>query len=143
LRKVGVELRLDKVEGAVIGQRLINGQWDLVYARRGQDPTPTSLVQSWSCESARLSLASNPAHWCDATFDKLVVAASTAKNQPAAWKAVLDRMTSQHPAIFIAAAPNPVAVHRRFDNVITWATRPWLSLWQWRVRPEAAIARDR
>lgn len=143
LRKVGVELRLDKVESAVINSRVINGQWDLVYSRRNQDPTPTSLVQSWSCESAKLSDGSNPGHWCDPTFDKLVAAAGAAKDQPVAWKAVLDRMTSQHPAIFIAAAPNPVAVHRRFDNVITWATRPWLSLWQWRVRPEAAIARDR
>jgi len=142
-RKVGVALRLDKVEGAVINQRVMTGQWDMVYARRGQDPTPTSLVQSWSCESAKMPGPSNPAHWCDATFDKLFATAITAKDQPAAWKAVLDRMASQHPAIFIAAPPNPVAVHRRFDNVITWANRPWLSLWQWRVRPEAAIARDR
>ena len=142
-RAIGVDLRLDRVEGAVVGQRIMNGQWDMVYARRTQDPTPSSLVQSWSCESARRPGSTNAAHWCDAAFDRLYATAITAKNQPAAWHAALDRMASQYPAIFIAAPSNPIAVHRRFDNVIIWPSRTWLSLWQWRVRPDAALARDR
>jgi hypothetical protein len=83
------------------------------------------------------------AHWCDSTFDQLTTAATSAANQAAAWRGVLARMTALHPAIFLAAPRKQVAVHRRYDNVIIWPSHAWLSLWQWRVRPDAALPRDR
>ena len=142
-RAVGAQADLDRIEGSVIRGRVLTGQFDVWISAAVQDPTPPSLVQSWSCESAHQSPSTNYAHWCDSTFDRLVAAASSAKDQPAAWRSVLSRMASQHPAIFIAAPGNIVAVHRRYDNVIIWPSRAWLSLWQWRVRPAAALPRDR
>jgi peptide/nickel transport system substrate-binding protein len=143
LRAVGVAVELDKVDGAVMGPRVQGGQWDTFIQSVTQDPTPTSLVQSWSCDAAHHSGSTNFARWCDTTFDRMVVAAGGAKNQPAAWNGVLARMASLHPAVFLAAPGKQVAVHRRYDNVIIWPSHPWLSLWQWRVRPEAALPRDR
>jgi hypothetical protein len=52
-------------------------------------------------------------------------------------------MSSQHPAIFLAAPVNLVAVNTRYDNVAVLPVRQWLALWQWRVRPGAELARDR
>ena len=43
----------------------------------------------------------------------------------------------------LAAPMNQVAVHARYANVQIWPTKSWLSLWQWRVRPDAALPRDR
>lgn len=142
-RAVGVQADLDRIEGSVMRGRVFSGQFDIWINGVGQDPTPSSLVQSWSCGSARQPGSTNYAHWCDSTFDRLVAGATVARNQPAAWRGVLARMASQHPAVFIAAPSNLVAVHRRYDNVIIWPSRAWLSLWQWRVRPEAALPRDR
>ena len=142
-RKVGVDAQLDRIDGSVMGNRLKSGQWDMVYLRANQDPTPSSLVQSWSCESARQPGSTNNAHWCDTTFDRLVGTAMTAHDQPGAWRAVLARMTAARPAIFIAAPANQIAVHARYDNVILWPSHTWLSLWQWRVKPAAALPRDR
>ena len=142
-RAIGVQADLERIEGAVMRGRVLTGQFDIWLNSVGQDPTPSSLVQSWSCEAAHQPGSTNYAHWCDTTFDRLLAAATVAKNQVPAWGAVLARMAAQHPAAFIAAPNNLVAVHRRYDNVIIWPSRPWLSLWQWRVRPEAALARDR
>ena len=142
-RTIGVDAELDPQAIPVVQQRLPAGQWDLYLNSVNQDPTPSSLVQSWSCTTAKQPGTSNYAHWCDSTFDRLVTTARTAKDQAAAWRAALARMTAQHPAIFIAAPSNMIAVHSRLDNVIIWPSHAWLSLWQWRVRPEAAISRDR
>ncbi len=141
-RAVGVDVTLDRVEGPVFGARLPTGKWDVIINRVGEDPTPSSLVQSWSCESAHQPGSTNFAHWCDSTFDRLVQQAVTARNQPAAWRAVMARMATERPAIFMAAAHTPIAVHRRLDHVIIWPTHPWLSIWQWRVRPGEALPRD-
>ena len=142
-RAVGVDVELDRVDGGVVRQRVLAGQWEMSANTANQDPTPSSLVQSWSCEAAHSPGSSNFARWCDSTFDRLVSAATTAKDPVGAWRAVLTRMSSQHPAIFVAAPTNAVAVHTRFDNVTIWPSHAWLSLWQWRVRPEAALPRDR
>jgi len=141
-RAVGADAQLDRLDPPSVGKRVTTGQFDLWINRVGQDPTPSSLVQSWSCASARLPGSSNYAHWCDSTFDRLVAVASAAKDQPKAWRAALAEMAAQHPAIFIAAPGNPIAVHTRFDNVILWPSHTWLSLWQWRVRAGAALPRD-
>jgi peptide/nickel transport system substrate-binding protein len=138
---IGADVQLDRLEPAVVGQRVTGGQFDLWISRVGQDPTPSSLVQSWSCASAH-QVGTNYAHWCDSTFDRLVTTATAAKDQSAAWRAALAEMAAQHPAIFMAAPGNPIAIHQRFDNVILWPSHTWLSLWQWRVRPGAGLPRD-
>ena len=142
-RAMGAQVDLDKVEGAVAGPRIYGGQWDVIINRVGQDPTPSSLVQSWSCEAARTPGSNNVGRWCDSTFDRMIRSATLAKDQVGAWHGVLQRMTTQHPAVFLSAPAVQFAVHRRFDNVTIWPSHNWLSLWQWRVRPEAALARDR
>ncbi|MBK6494032.1 MAG: hypothetical protein IPG05_02845 [Gemmatimonadetes bacterium] len=108
-----------------------------------QDVTPSSLTQRWSCAAASDSASLNTLRWCDPTFDRLLASAETAANPVAAYRTALARMAREVPAIVLAAPLNQVAVHRRYANVQIWPAKSWLSLWQWRVRPEAALARDR
>ena len=91
-----------------------------------QDPSPMGVVQSWSCGSAKAAGTSNVAHWCDPEFDQLVSTA-VLKGDPAAWRSAFARMSADHPAVFLAAPVNLVAVHTRFDNV-DGAPRPTLAL---------------
>jgi peptide/nickel transport system substrate-binding protein len=142
-RAAGVQVDIDKVEGAAYRPMVEGGRFDVIIGSANQDPTPSSLTQSWSCIAARTPGSTNFGRWCDSTFDRLLHTATMAKDQPGAWRAVLQRMTSERPAVFLAAPGNQVAVHKRFDNVIIWPSHPWLSLWQWRVRPDAALPRDR
>lgn len=141
-RAVGVAVDLEPSDFSAYQARRKSGQWDLDISAAIQDASPSSLVQSWSCQAATTAGSSNVARWCDPAFDRLVQAAITASDPVKAWRAALARMTSDHPAIFLAAPVDLVAISRRYDNVSVLPVRPWLSLWQWRVRPGAALPRD-
>jgi ABC-type transport system substrate-binding protein len=100
-------------------------------------------MQTWSCASAKAAGTLNYGKWCDEGFDRAMLAATvSAKPQPA-WAGVMTSMAAWHPAIFLAAPVNAVAVHRRFSNVTIWPSKAWRSLWLWRVTPDMALPRDR
>jgi peptide/nickel transport system substrate-binding protein len=142
-RAVGVDVVLNRIERADFSERMASGRFDLTIDGGNQDPTPSSLTQRWSCAAAAEPTSLNMIRWCDPTFDRLLASAETAADPVAAYRAALTRMAGEVPAIVLAAPPNQVAVHRRFANVQIWPAKSWLSLWQWRVRPDAALPRDR
>ncbi len=141
-RAVGVAVDLAPSDFSAYQARRKSGQWDLDISAAIQDASPSSLVQSWSCQGAETAGSSNVARWCDPRFDSLVQAAITSPAPLKAWQAAMARMTADHPAIFLAAPVDLVAISRRYDNVSILPVRPWLTLWQWRVRPGAALPRD-
>lgn len=142
-RNIGVAVDLDREEVPVLQTRIPAGRWDVFINRVFEDPPPSSVVQSWSCAAAHQAGSTNYQRWCDSTFDRMVDAATRAADPAPAWRAAFTRMADQHPAIFFAAGHVPVAVHRRYEDVVIWPAHPWLSLWQWRVRAGQAIDRDR
>lgn len=142
-RSIGVRAALEPVDGSVWFQRRRAGRFDIDIAGANQDPSPSSLVQSWSCASAGQSGSSNVGRWCDPEFDRLLQAAPTATDPASAFRTALSRMAQWQPAIVAAAPANRVAVHRRFDNVIVRPSRAWTALWQWRIRAGALLPRDR
>ena len=142
-RAVGVQAELEQLDPPSYTERRKAGRFDIDMAAVSQDPAPSSLVQSWSCATATAANTSNMGHWCDADFDRELRAALTSRKPVAAWDAVLSRMAVWHPAIFLAAPVNVVAVHQRFTNVTIWPSKSWRSLWLWRVKPDMALARDR
>lgn len=142
-RTAGVEVELNRIERLDFTERMAAGRFDLTIDGGQQDVTPSSLTQRWSCASAADSSSLNTLRWCDPTFDRLLATAETAADPVAAYRAALGRMASEVPAIVLAAPLNQVAVHRRYANVQIWPAKSWLSLWQWRVRPDVALPRDR
>ncbi len=142
-REAGIDVVLDAVEPAAYVPRRFAGDWDLEFGVVDQDATPTSLTQSWSCASAAQPMSSNIARWCDPVFDSLLNVAATASESGPAWRAVFDRMAEQRPAVVLGARLNRVAVHQRITDLAVWPVRAYLPLWQWRIRPEAALPRDR
>lgn len=140
---IGVELTLEPLIGSVWLDRRNSGRFDLDIAGVNQDPSPSSLSQSWSCASASQSGSSNVGRWCDPTFDQLLTTAPTQKNPVTAFRAALERMGAWQPAIVLAAPINLVAVQSRFDNVIIKPSKSWTSLWQWRIRSDARPSRSR
>ena len=142
-KAVGVQADLQPSPGSKWFDMHNKGQFDVDFTGANQDASPSSLIEAWSCTSSNLPGSLNVAHWCDPTFDRLVRAAVTSRGAAGNWRAVLDRMANQHPAAFLAAPPPVAAVHTRLDNALIMPVRQWLYLWQWHIRPGAAIARDR
>lgn len=142
-RRMGVRLRLEPIDGAVWLQRRAAGRFDVDIAGVHQDPSPASLVQSWSCDAAAQPGSSNVGKWCDPTFDRLRDRAATLADPVAGYRAAFEQMAAWQPAVVIGAPANRVAVHRRFENVIIRASKAWTSLWRWRIRPGALLPRDR
>ncbi|MBL0180080.1 MAG: peptide ABC transporter substrate-binding protein [Gemmatimonadetes bacterium] len=142
-RAVGIEVVLDRIERTAFTERMLAGRFDLTIDAANQDVTPSSLTQRWSCAAAREPTSLNTIRWCDPTFDRLLANAETSPDPVASYRAAFARMAIEVPAIILAAPLNQVAVHTRYANVQLWPAKSWLSLWQWRVRPDAALPRDR
>lgn len=142
-RSIGVRTALEPIDGRIWNERRTAGRFDVDIGGANQDPSPSSLIQSWSCASAGQPRSSNVGRWCDPEFDRLLRAAPTAADPATAFRAALARMAAWQPAVVAAAPVNRVVVHRRYDNVIVRPSRAWTALWQWRIRPGAALPRDR
>lgn len=142
-RAIGVRAELEPLEGPVWLQQRNAGRFDVDIGAVNQDPSPSSLVQSWSCASAAATPTSNVGRWCDAEFDRRLQAASHSNDAVAGFRAALARMAEWRPAVVIAAPANLVTVHRRYENVIVRPSKAWTDLWRWRVRAGAELPRDR
>lgn len=141
-RRFGINVVLEPIDGPVWFERRRAGRFDIDIVGVEQDPSPSSLSQSWSCASARQTGSTNVGHWCDPEFDRLRDAAPSAVDPDVAFRSALVRFGEWRPAIPFAPA-NRVVVHRRYDNVIVRPSRAWTELWRWRIRPGAELPRDR
>lgn len=141
LRHLGITLNLDFLEPSVIGERVAQGNFDLLFGSVTQDPSPTGLVQSWSCAGIG---GTNVARYCDPKVDSLIARAARAPNNPTpAWKAVIEQIKEDAPAAFVYAPTYIYAIHRRFEHVSIRPESSWLDLWKWSVRPGAELPRDK
>ena len=110
-------------------QRRTAGQFDIDFSAASQDPSPSGLTQSWSCKGG-----TNVARYCDLAVDSLIDAATSARDHaPEAWHAVLRRIETDAPAVFMYAMNNMYAVRRRFGNVTIRPESSWLALRVWTV----------
>lgn len=138
-RKVGIDLVVSVIERGVWMERHTGGRFDIGFGSASQDPSPTSLSQSWGCGGS-----SNVSHYCDAGVDSLMLAAQLQPAQSGElWAAAMQRLEAGAPAAFLYAPYDVVAIHRRFEDVELRSDSPWLMIWKWRVRPGAALPRDR
>jgi ABC-type transport system substrate-binding protein len=140
LRAVGVQLDVVALDGPVWIQRRSAGDFDIDFSSSIQDPTPTGLAQSWTCEGIG---GSNVAGYCDPRVDSLINRAITAADDPAPlWRAALERIEADAPAAFLYAPTAVYVVHRRYEHATVRAESSWVELWRWSVRRGAELPRD-
>jgi peptide/nickel transport system substrate-binding protein len=144
LRPLGVEVRIDEVEFSVFMQRAQAGQFDALLQTWSTDPTPSSgIAQTWTRAGFG---SSNYGRYGNPTFDRLVAAASSEVDRAAArrdWRAAMEIINHDAPAIFLFATTNVAAVHRRIENVTIRPDSWWASLRTWRIPATRLIDRDR
>jgi peptide/nickel transport system substrate-binding protein len=135
LRQVGVALELVQVDGPTWMERRTAGKFDIDFAASLQDPSPSGLVQSWSCTGS-----SNVGRYCDPAVDSLLERAILARHDArSTWHDVLRRIEADAPAAFIYAQTYAFVVNRRFRDVAIRPESSWSSVWRWKVGAPPAV----
>ncbi len=133
LRQIGVGIELNRLDAPVWMSRRNQGDFDLDFASASLDPSPSGLVQSWSCEGRN---GSNVAQYCNPIVDSLLTAAQSRRvDALQTYRAAVRTIVADVPAVFLFAPVNPVAIRSRFANIALRPDSPWASLWRWTIRP--------
>lgn len=141
LRHLGVRIELVRLDGPVWLDRRNKGEFDLDFSQAMMAPTPSGLVQSWSCSGRNVT---NVGQYCAPRIDSLLDAASSARQDPLPfYREVVRQIREDVPAIFLFTVHNATAVHTRYQGVEFRPEAWWASLWKWSVRPGRQLARDR
>jgi len=143
LRAIGADMRLLPLEFALFEQRSARKDFDAAFQSRTLDASPASVLQLFGSEGVRQS---NYGSYESAAFDSLARRAIATPTRAAAlplWRAALETLNDDAPAVFVFSPPFYAAVHRRLEGV---RIRPdeWLAtVAEWHVPPGARIQRDR
>jgi peptide/nickel transport system substrate-binding protein len=140
LKQAGIRLELARLEGQVWVERRNKGDFDLDFAQVSLDPTPSGLVQSWSCAGIG---GTNVAGVCSPGFDSALARASRTSTAPqAAWNQAIARLIDYAPAVFLYSPAQIAVVSARYRNVSFRSEATWTDLWRWSVEPGRRIPRD-
>ena len=139
LRRVGIRVEIDRLDFPVFLERRTKGEFDLDLSVANMDPSPSGIVQSWSCAGRG---GSNVGWYCNPGLDSLLNRAISTNSGGRDWQAAYARLQADVPAVFLASPAWSVAVHSRFRNVSFRPESPYGDLWRWSVDPGRRIARD-
>ena len=127
LRQVGVRLDVVRLEPAVWTERRAAGNFDIDFSASTQDPSPSGLAFSWTCDGP-----GNAGRYCDRSADSLLfraIASPTADRR--LWHEFLRRVEEAAPAAFLYSQIYVFSVDRRFPEVTIRPVSAWASLWRW------------
>jgi len=144
-RTMGIDVQLDEVDFSVFNERARAGRFDALINIWNTDPTPSSSIpQSWTRAGFGRS---NYGRYEDPAFERLVDRAVTSvggrDEAKRTWRAAIEILNQDAPAIFLFATENVAAVHKRVADV---RIRPdsWLALVRtWRIPADRLTDRDR
>jgi peptide/nickel transport system substrate-binding protein len=143
-RTVGAHVEIDEVEQSVQTERAVAGKFDAILQAWNNDPSPSSgVAQVWSRGGFG---GSNFLRYDSPAFDALVERASSAATPRQArslWRAAVETINADAPAVFLFAPDNVAAFHSRVADV---RIRPdsWAALLRtWRIPSDRLIDRDR
>jgi peptide/nickel transport system substrate-binding protein len=139
LRGIGVNIEVDGFEGPVWFERRNAGEFDIDFSSATQDPSPSGLLQSWSCAGIG---GTNVAHYCNPAVDSLMnLAIATQADPMPLWRDAIRLIERDAPAAFMYAPVNVVAVDRRIRDVHIRPDSPWAAVREWTLRPGGSGSR--
>jgi peptide/nickel transport system substrate-binding protein len=144
-RTLGIDVELDEVDFSVFGERARAGRFDALLSVWSTDPTPSSgIPQTWTRAGFGRSnylRYENPAF--ERLVDRAVAAAANRADAGRTWRAAIEILNQDAPAIFLFAPQNVASVQKRVADV---RIRPdsWLAwLRSWRIPADRLTDRDR
>jgi peptide/nickel transport system substrate-binding protein len=140
LRRIGVRVEIIRIEGPVYGERRQKGEFDIDFNSPVMDPSPSGIVQSWSCAGRS---GSNVGQYCNPTVDSLIDRAILSTgNTERNWREAYAALQHDVPAVFLVSPTTLFAVHTRYRGVTLRRESLYSTIWQWSVDPSRRIARD-
>jgi peptide/nickel transport system substrate-binding protein len=145
LRLVGVAVTIDQVENNLMAERARAGLFDALIQAWLTDPSPAASVpQTWTRAGFGQQ---NYGRYANPAFEQALERASVTVGTPAevnaAWRAALEIINADAPAIWLFAPKSNAAVHRRVADVRIRPDSWWALVWTWRIPPDRQIDRDR
>lgn len=116
-RPLGIEATVTAVDFPVFQQRLAEGKFDSYVGAYLDEPSPRGIVEQWTTRGIG---ALNHGGWSNPSFDADVELALTASDLATArrrWRAALDTLAADAPAIFLYTPEQRAAVQRRIGGV--------------------------
>jgi len=140
LRRIGIRVDIDRLDFPVFIERRTKGEFDLDLSVANMDPSPSGIVQSWSCAGRG---GSNVGWFCNPGLDSLLERSIYSQASGGRyWQAAYARLQGDVPAVFLASPAISIAVHGRFRNVSIRPESMYGDLWRWSVDPGRRISRD-
>ena len=144
-RTMGIDVQLDEVDFSVFNERVRGGRFDALINTWNTDPTPSSgISQSWTRAGfgrSNYGRYENPAF--ERLVDRAVASVASRAEAKRTWRAAIEILNQDAPAIFLFATENVAAVHKRVADV---RIRPdaWSALVRtWRIPADRLTDRDR
>src|SRR5213083_1178781 len=144
LRAVGAEVEIDEVENSVLIDRARGAKFDAVLGAWNPDLSPAaSIASTWTRAGFG---GSNWLRYANPEFERQVERASTAGGRDAAraaWRAAIETLNADAPAVFLYSPDNVAAVHSRVADVRIRPDSWWALVRTWRIPADRLIDRDR
>lgn len=140
LRMIGARIEIVRLEGSVWADRRRKGEFDIDFSSSVLDPSPTGIVQSWTCAGRS---GTNVAQYCNPAVDSLIeTAISSTRNLDYHWRTAYAALQRDVPAIWLVAPTTLFAIHNRYRGVTLRPESLYSTVWRWSVDPARRIARD-
>lgn len=142
LRAVGAQLDIEEAEFGVFSDKATGGTVDAYMGSWSVDPSPSAVRGIWHSDAIN---GNNWSNYQNPRFDSLVEQARNATDpavESALWREAYTVFNEDAVAIMAYAPAVYAGVHRRFENVSIRSDAWYATIWTWRVRPDAMIARD-
>ena len=145
LRKVGVQVDLDQVQGQTAFQKQIAHEFEAALLAQGMGPSPGEFKQQWGSEGAPKG-GQNYVGYSSRTFDAYLDSALAARD-PATVKDYMrhafQTAIDDAPAVWLYDVPTIALMQRRIQPAPMRADEWWAHLADWSIPPGARIDRDR
>src|SRR6478672_96374 len=146
LRKLGVEVVVDAVDGNTFVGRLGARDFDVVFDGRHVEPSVAGLRAYWTVASARDANGLNFGNYenprFDAHLDSALAARDLASARPHA-KQAFETIVADAPAVWIYETRTAMLMHKRIRPVHIVSTAWWAGIADWSIPPAERLARDR
>ena len=146
LRKLGMEVVVDAVDGNTFVGRLVARDFDVAFDGRHVEPSVSGLRAFWSVASARDANGQNYGNYenprFDAHLDSALAARDLASARPHATQA-FETIVADVPAVWLYETRTAMLMHRRIRPVHLVSTAWWAGLADWSIPAAERLPRDR
>jgi peptide/nickel transport system substrate-binding protein len=146
LRRVGVDLVIDRREGQAFGAARDAGRFDLVFHGVATTPSVRGLRSTWASRTPAGHGRLNAGNFRDAAFDRALDAGLAALDPVRTQREIRTayrRVVDDAAAIWLYEPIQVAGVHRRFRTPAWRSDAWWRTIGEWRLDPAASrLPRD-